>query len=107
MTQKERVLNWLKETGSIDPLQSWRGVGVYRLGARIFDLRADGHIITTSRKTVTNIYGEKCSVACYTYHPPNGAIGHDEQERYANERRAEAIKNDDPQSLDNINTFYN
>lgn len=57
MTQKQMVLSHLQAYGSIEPLTALREYGVYRLGARIADLKADGHKITTeatqSRSRIT------------------------------------------------------
>lgn len=39
VTDTEKVLEWLKEKGSITPMDALRGFGCYRLGARIWDLR--------------------------------------------------------------------
>lgn len=65
MTQKERLLKYLFEHKSIDPLTGWSELGIYRLGARIFDLRKDGYIIENRKKVVLNKWGEKCAVANY------------------------------------------
>lgn len=46
-SQKSVILAHLKRFGSIDPLTALREYGVYRLGARIADLRKEGHVITT------------------------------------------------------------
>lgn len=64
-TQKQRLLEYLKKNGTIDPLQSWQELGIYRLGARIFDLKADGHNITSGTKKVRNRFDEECRVALY------------------------------------------
>lgn len=61
-TQTQQVLAFLKRYGSIDPLTAWKRLGVYRLGARIFDLRESGVNIRTDRKGTRN--GAK--VARYT-----------------------------------------
>ena len=50
-TQTQQVLAWLKRKGDIDPLTAWRRLGIYRLGARIYDLRESGVNIRTVRKT--------------------------------------------------------
>lgn len=65
MTQCERVLDHLQRHGEIDPLTSWSTLGVYRLGARIHDLKKQGHTIEARRKEVSNRFGEVCRVACY------------------------------------------
>lgn len=64
-TQCERVLRHLTDVGPIDPLTSWQELGVYRLGARIWDLRQAGHAIVKETKEVTNRWGESCRVAEY------------------------------------------
>lgn len=65
MSQKQRILRHLKRYAGIDPLTAWERCGVYRLGARIFDLRQDGYKILTSEKKVVNRFGEECKVAYY------------------------------------------
>lgn len=65
MTQKERLLDYLKSHGRINPLDAWKQLGIYRLSAVVFDLRKDGHRIETTRKAVQNQFGEECVVAEY------------------------------------------
>ncbi len=47
-TQNLAVLNHLRKWGSITPAQSWSDLHIYRLGARIFDLRGKGHDIVNT-----------------------------------------------------------
>ncbi len=47
-SQNERVLNHLQKHGKITPLQALKRFGCLRLGARIFELRSEGHDIVTS-----------------------------------------------------------
>ena len=63
MTQKERVLEYLKEGKKINRLQGWDILGILELPARISELKQEGHNIETNRIQVTNRYGEKVSVA--------------------------------------------
>ena len=72
MTQKERLLNYLKQHGRINPLQSWQALGIYRLSAVVLDLRKEGHDIQTVNTPVKNQFGEKCNVATYVYTSPEG-----------------------------------
>lgn len=65
MTQKERLFNWLIEHGEIDPLTAWQELGIYRLGARIHDLKRDGIRIETEKLKVKNRWNESCTVANY------------------------------------------
>lgn len=65
MTQKERVLDYLKTHTSITPMEAWNKLGIYRLGDAIFKLRKDGHDIKSSLTEVKNRFGESCRVAEY------------------------------------------
>lgn len=67
MSQKQMILRHLKEYPGIDPMTAWEKYGIYRLGARIFDLRADGYNIVTNKKQVPNRYGDMCEVAEYRF----------------------------------------
>ena len=65
MTQKEAILNYIEEHGSITPKQAIYDLGITRLAAYIHDLREEGYNIETERITVkTKRYG-KTSVARY------------------------------------------
>lgn len=64
-TQNDRLLNYLERHGDIDPLRALSELGIYRLGARIFDLKSAGVQITRSMVKVTNRFGEACCVALY------------------------------------------
>lgn len=63
-SQTQRLEEYLLEHGSIHPLQSWLELGIYRLSARINDLRK--HMkIETKRIDVVNQFGEIVNVANY------------------------------------------
>ena len=64
MTQCERLKEYLKVNGSINPLEAWNEIGVYRLSARINDLRKEMKIDTCTVE-VKNKFGEICRVAEY------------------------------------------
>lgn len=65
MTQCDRVLKYMQDFGTITPLQALGDLGVMRLGARIWDLRRDGHRITRRMVSGKNRYGEIVSFAEY------------------------------------------
>jgi len=46
MTQRNQILAHLKAGKTITPLEALREYGTLRLGARIFELKQDGHNIT-------------------------------------------------------------
>jgi len=63
MSQKTDILNHLKNCGLITPMSALEHFGCFRLGARISELREDGHPITThinegKKKYAIYVYGE-------------------------------------------------
>ena len=65
-TQEDKVLEYIKENGSITTLEAFNDLGVTRLSDRIFCLRNKGIDIKTTRKSVKNRYGSRVSIAIYT-----------------------------------------
>lgn len=65
MSQCARLKNWLEQHGSIEPLEALNALGIYRLAARIGDLKREGLQISTSMVKVSNRFGEECRVARY------------------------------------------
>lgn len=65
MTQCEQVLEYMKDFGSISPLEAMQDIGCMRLAARIADLREQGHPIGRRMKTSKNRYGRDVSFAEY------------------------------------------
>lgn len=65
MTQCERVLKYMEDFGSINPMQAMKDLGVMRLGARIFDLKKAGYKITRRNVTGRNRYDEQVVFAEY------------------------------------------
>ena len=65
MSDKNRVLDYLREHGSITPLEALNSFGCYRLGARVWDLRHDGHNITTEMVEDKDQHGEPARFARY------------------------------------------
>ena len=63
MTQKQRILDYLKSGKVLTRLNSWDELGVLEAPARITELRQDGHAITTEMVPVVNRYGEKVRIA--------------------------------------------
>jgi len=65
-SQNKRLLKHLKEGNKITPLSAWQVLGIYRLSARVFDLRELGNEIEMERVEVENSHGEKFNVAKYS-----------------------------------------
>lgn len=66
-TQTQELLEYLQTYGSITPLEALAKLGIYRLSARIFDLRKEGHNIETSLVDEKDRRGRRCRVSVYTY----------------------------------------
>ena len=64
-TQADRVLAYIRTFGSITTLEAFRDLGVTRLSARIYELRARNINIDSTSVTSKNRYGESCTYAKY------------------------------------------
>lgn len=58
MTQKERILDYIKTFGGITALEAMRDLGIMRLASRVTDLGKDGITIERAWVNDKNRYGE-------------------------------------------------
>lgn len=65
ITQKEKILAYLKEHGKITDAEAYNLFACRRCGARIWDLRSEGYLITTVRTTKKNRFGQYTTFATY------------------------------------------
>lgn len=65
LTQRERLEHYLKAHQKVTPLDAWNELGIYRLSARIHELRRAGMNIVRRSVRVRNRYGEPVTVARY------------------------------------------
>lgn len=65
ITSNDRVLEYMKDNGSISTFEAFTELGVARLSARIYDLKAQGHHIISWTETKRNRYGDKVSFSVY------------------------------------------
>lgn len=63
MSQKKRVLTYLKEGKKLTRLNAWEELDIIEAPARISELRLEGHKIKSDMKTVINRYGEPVRIA--------------------------------------------
>ncbi len=77
VSQKKMVLDYIREFGSITPLDAFKDMGVTRLAAVIFELKEDGHDIHTERGHGKNRYGQPTRDARYSFGEgeDNGSTG--------------------------------
>ena len=64
-TQCYKVLEYMRQFGSITQIQALSDIGCMRLASRISDLRHQGYPIGRRIKTGKNRYGESVSFADY------------------------------------------
>lgn len=65
MTQCDRVLDYLKQNGSISQKEASEDLGCYRLAARIADLKERGIVIRRAIEEGVNRFGQKTRYARY------------------------------------------
>lgn len=65
MNQEQRILNYMKDFGSITPLDAMREFGIMRLASRISDLKKRGYKISREYEKSVNRYGEHTKYARY------------------------------------------
>ena len=64
-TQSQRIIQYLKENGSISSREAYTELGVMRLAPRIAELKRVGYSIASKLETYINRYGDKVHYARY------------------------------------------
>lgn len=57
-TQKERILDYINEFGSISAFEAFADLGITQLSARLCELAKDGYVFSKDQETAKNRYGE-------------------------------------------------
>lgn len=65
MTQCEKILQYIKENGSITQMDALREFGCMRLASRISSLKNTGYKIVSNFETSKNRYGDTVRYARY------------------------------------------
>ena len=65
-TQNERILEYIREFGSITQLDALKELGVMRLASRISDLKKRGYNIASKTEAVKNRHEEVCYIKRYS-----------------------------------------
>lgn len=58
MTQKELILKYLADFGSITSFQAYADLGITQLATRIKELKARGYVFQTEPQSAKNRYGK-------------------------------------------------
>lgn len=59
IAQKDRILQYIREFGSISSWEAYQDLGITQLGARIDQLKKEGYEFRTEWGNSTNRYGDK------------------------------------------------
>lgn len=65
ISQKDRIINYIREFGSISSWEAYKDLGITQLGTRIDQLKKEGHSFRTEWETNTNRFGEKTEYKRY------------------------------------------
>ncbi len=65
VSQKDRIINYIRQFGSITSWEAYQDLGVMQLGARIDQLQKDGYVFRTEWESKKNRYGEDVSFKRY------------------------------------------
>ena len=66
MTQREAILQYIKDFGSITPMQAFADLGITKLATRISEMRKDGMEFRIETVHIRNRYGKAVSYAKYS-----------------------------------------
>ena len=67
VSQKKMVLDYIREFGSITPLDAFRDLGITRLSAIVFRLREGGHDIKADIELGRSRFGNPTRYARYSF----------------------------------------
>ena len=67
MTQRDAILQYIKDYGSITPMQAFSDLGITKLATRISEMRRDGLKFKIETVSVKGRYGRIVSYAKYSF----------------------------------------
>lgn len=67
MTQKELVIQYIKDFGSITPMQAFSDLGITKLATRISEMKKEGMQFQTETVKTKNRYGKTVRFAKYSF----------------------------------------
>ena len=65
IAQKDRIINYIRQFGSISSWEAYSDLGITQLGARIDQLKKEGYEFKTEWESNTNRFGEKTEYKRY------------------------------------------
>ena len=67
VTQKERIIKYIKDFGSITSFQAYADLGITQLGARIDNLQKEGYKFKKETENGKNRYGDAVHYTRYSF----------------------------------------
>ena len=67
MTQREAILQYISDFGSITPMQAYSDLGITKLATRISEMRRDGLKFKIETVKLKNRYGKAVSFCKYSF----------------------------------------
>ena len=67
MTQREAIVNYITEFGSITPMEAFADLGITKLATRISEMRKDGMEFKIETVKSKNRYGKAVQFAKYSF----------------------------------------
>lgn len=64
--QRQRILDYINEFGSITALEAVRDLGVLQLSARLVELEKDGIVFNKTQESALNRFGERVYYTRYS-----------------------------------------
>lgn len=65
MNRAQRVFEYMREFGSITPMEAFRDLGYTRLACAINEMKRDGHNVSKKYETAKNRFGQSVTYARY------------------------------------------
>ena len=65
ITQRDRVINYIRKFGSISSWEAYKDLGITQLATRIKELKEQGYEFKTEWESSTNRFGEKTDYKRY------------------------------------------
>lgn len=65
ISQKQRIINYIREFGNISTWDAYKDLGITQLGARIDQLKKEGYEFKTEWESSVNRFGEKVDYKRY------------------------------------------
>ena len=67
MTQREAIIHYINEFGSITPMEAFADLGITKLATRISEMRKDGWKFKIETVSTKNRYGKSVCYAKYSF----------------------------------------